>query len=352
MSALLVLLVSFLLSQAVDLLVVLHSFLPPGSRIERVTVYPSDFGLERMREEQERGPQMIFSQRKDGVAANQGKKGKQELRRGLEESEDEDTDADEGVEGSEESEEDAEEEEEEDGEEEAGEEDENTVVRGKRDHKVNQGSSKVTLVQGNSNDDSNDDSSDDGSEEGNQSGDGNSGSEEEGEDEEEDDEDEGEEEGEHEGEDGRVDEGEEDDGAVNEAKLREYERSKLRYFFAVVECDSAATANALYESCDGAEFEHSANKFDLRFIPDGMGFGDRRARDHCTEVREDDPIPAISVTICNVIAISLFSSAHTQRTVNPRFGGRNAMNCCTEVREDDPLNSSRIRHRLSCTEGD
>ena len=92
-----------------------------------------------------------------------------------------------------------------------------------------------------------------------------------------------EEEGEYEG--GRVEEEIEDEGAVNEAKLREYERSKLRYYFAVVECDSAATANALYESCDGAEFEHSANKFDLRFISDSMSFGDKKARDYSTEVR-------------------------------------------------------------------
>ena len=40
-----------------------------------------------------------------------------------------------------------------------------------------------------------------------------------------------------------------------------YERSKLRYYFAVVECDSVSTAGHLYAQCDGLEFELSANRW-------------------------------------------------------------------------------------------
>ena len=43
---------------AVDIVAVLASFLGRGQAISRVTVYPSDYGLERMAEEAVRGPQV------------------------------------------------------------------------------------------------------------------------------------------------------------------------------------------------------------------------------------------------------------------------------------------------------
>ncbi|XP_057765299.1 pre-rRNA-processing protein esf1-like [Salvia miltiorrhiza] len=77
-----------------------------------------------------------------------------------------------------------------------------------------------------------------------------------------------------------------DDDEIDQSKLRAYELSRLRYYYAVVECDSVATADYLYKTCDGVEFERSANKLDLRFVPDSMDFK-HQPRDVATEVPAD-----------------------------------------------------------------
>jgi len=55
---------------------------------------------------------------------------------------------------------------------------------------------------------------------------------------------------------------------VDQAQLRMYERSKLRYYYAIAEFDSVNTAARVYSECDGMEFQLSSCKFDLRFVPD------------------------------------------------------------------------------------
>ncbi|XP_062190458.1 pre-rRNA-processing protein ESF1-like [Phragmites australis] len=65
-------------------------------------------------------------------------------------------------------------------------------------------------------------------------------------------------------------------------KLRAYELNRLRYYYAVVVCDSSATANHLYTTLDGTEFLKTANVFDLQFISDSMEFK-HPARDVATE---------------------------------------------------------------------
>uniref|UniRef100_A0A182JSN5 Uncharacterized protein n=1 Tax=Anopheles christyi TaxID=43041 RepID=A0A182JSN5_9DIPT len=134
--------------RAVDVMVLLSSFLPPGSAIKSVTIYPSEYGKQRMKEEEERGPQELTAQK---------------------------------IENS--------------------------------------------------------------------------------------------------------DEEEAEDEEAQKERLREYQLNRLKYYYAVAECDSVATADKIYKECDGIEYESTANKLDLRFIPDDMEFDDE-PKDHCSELPE------------------------------------------------------------------
>lgn len=75
------------------------------------------------------------------------------------------------------------------------------------------------------------------------------------------------------------------DGAdYDEDALRKYQLERLRYYYAIVECDTAEAAAHIYNELEGTELERSANVFDLSFVPDEMTF-DEECRDEAT----DDP---------------------------------------------------------------
>ena len=67
-------------------------------------------------------------------------------------------------------------------------------------------------------------------------------------------------------------------------RLRQYQLDRLKYYYAVVTCDSTTTAKTLYDDMDGREYLTTANFFDLRFIPDEVTFDTDSPRDECTKL--------------------------------------------------------------------
>ncbi|KAI0669809.1 hypothetical protein C8Q78DRAFT_976734 [Trametes maxima] len=68
----------------------------------------------------------------------------------------------------------------------------------------------------------------------------------------------------------------------DEEALRKYQLERLRYYYAIAECDSVEAASHIYDELEGTELERSANVFDLSFVPDGMTFDDD-FRDEATD---------------------------------------------------------------------
>lgn len=70
---------------------------------------------------------------------------------------------------------------------------------------------------------------------------------------------------------------------IDSKKFRKYQLQRLRYYYAIVKCDSIRTAKVIFDNCDGTEFESTANFFDLRYVPDDVEFDDE-PKDFCDKI--------------------------------------------------------------------
>ncbi|XP_029379638.1 ESF1 homolog isoform X2 [Echeneis naucrates] len=109
---------------------------------------------------------------------------------------------------------------------------------------------------------------------------------------------------------------------VYREKKRDYQFKRLKYFYAVVECDSADTATKIYTECDGYEFESSCSVLDLRFIPDDVTFSEE-PRDVATDANLAAYMPKLftsSATSTSKVQLTWDETDHDRlTTLNRKF---------------------------------
>ncbi|KAJ3758636.1 hypothetical protein EV360DRAFT_82860 [Lentinula raphanica] len=73
-----------------------------------------------------------------------------------------------------------------------------------------------------------------------------------------------------------------DENEFDQDALRKYQLERLRYYYAILECDTVDAASHIYDELEGTELERSANVFDMSFVPNDMTFEDE-PRDEASE---------------------------------------------------------------------
>jgi hypothetical protein len=110
-------------------------------------------------------------------------------------------------------------------------------------------------------------------------------------------------------------------------KLRAYEASKLKYYFAIAEFTSSQFAEVAYQQVDGMEFEHSSAAVDLRAIPESelaSVVQGRAARDQATSIPSNYMPPEFIVSALQQSTVQCtweVGDAERQRTLTKYTSG-------------------------------
>ena len=69
----------------------------------------------------------------------------------------------------------------------------------------------------------------------------------------------------------------------NSSKMRKYELQKMKYFYAIIHCNSKKTARKIYEEYNDFEFEMSNIRLNLSYVADELKF-EQKVKEVASEI--------------------------------------------------------------------
>jgi len=130
-------------------------------------------------------------------------------------------------------------------------------------------------------------------------------------------------------------------------RVRKYQVNRLKYYYAVAEFNSHIAADCVYKQCDGNEYELSATRFDLRFIPDEMEFNDDPPKQVCDKAPDTD---TYEPKLFSTTALSLGKVDLTWDETDPQRLA--AMKKAFETEEDNGENDQVLKQFIADSSSD
>eukprot|EP01130_Rhizamoeba_saxonica_P015523 TRINITY_DN6990_c0_g1_i1.p1 TRINITY_DN6990_c0_g1~~TRINITY_DN6990_c0_g1_i1.p1 ORF type:complete len:523 (-),score=181.29 TRINITY_DN6990_c0_g1_i1:1062-2630(-) len=124
-----------------------------------------------------------------------------------------------------------------------------------------------------------------------------------------------------------------ENGRVSMKKLKKFEKNKLKYYFAIAECDRPSTSASLYNTLDGIEMESIA-MMDLRYVPDEIDFTGREIKDRCSDLNQEEYDPSILLTHTSNQNTAKVKLTWDQNDIRREKITKRSFNI-TEINEDD-----------------